>query len=58
MCSFYIQRAPQDSFSDEEDDYRQYLRNRPPRKGWGTPTYEEILDRKRQEERSYRYVIA
>lgn len=27
---------------------------RPPRKGWATPTYEEILDRKRKQERNYR----
>lgn len=25
-----------------------------PRQGWASPTYEEILDRKRKEERSYR----
>ena len=43
---------------DEEEEalFRQWLKEREPRRGWATPTptYEEILDRKRQEERSYR----
>lgn len=32
------------------------VRDMPPetRRGWQTPTYEEILDKKRQEERQYR----
>ncbi|ELT94634.1 hypothetical protein CAPTEDRAFT_225871 [Capitella teleta] len=38
----------------EEERYKQWLRERPLRKGWGTPTYDEILDQKRKEERSYR----
>lgn len=43
----YFQQYPE---SDEDDD-------RPmPRKGWATPTYEEILEKKRREERSYRCV--
>lgn len=38
----------------DEEGYLRYLKERPPKKGWQTPTYEEILDKKRQEERNYR----
>jgi hypothetical protein len=38
----------------EEERYDQWLKDRPVRKGWGTPTYDEILDQKRKEERNYR----
>ena len=42
---------------DEDAIYQHFLRERlrePPRRGWATPTYDEVLDKKRQEERAYR----
>ena len=51
-------RGPSGMTRDEEEElFRQWLRERrEPRQGWATPTptYEEILEKKRQEERSYR----
>ena len=44
---------------DEDAIYAHFLRERlrdAPRRGWATPTYEEILDKKRLEERAYRCV--
>ena len=49
----------EDSVYDEDAIYDHFLRERlrdAPRRGWATPTYEEILDKKRQEERAYRCV--
>lgn len=40
----------------ELEEFGQWERDRPgpPRKGWATPTYDEILNQKRSEERNYR----
>ena len=45
-----VQRGHRDDYLDEDEDYSR----RPPRKGWATPTYEEMLEKKRREERRYR----
>ncbi|XP_013416513.1 centrosome and spindle pole-associated protein 1 [Lingula anatina] len=46
-------RSRSDFLSDDEDAFERG-RNKPPRRGWGTPTYEEILEQKRREESRYR----
>ena len=58
MYLWLLQRL-EDSVYDEDAIYDHFLRERlrdAPRRGWATPTYEEILDKKRQEERAYRCV--
>ncbi|CAH1773424.1 unnamed protein product [Owenia fusiformis] len=45
---------PRDPRYYEDERLPPQYRREPPRKGWGTPTYEEILDKKRREERAYR----
>ena len=45
-----VKRPRRDSLSDGDDEYQQ----RAPRRGWATPTYEEKLEEKRQQERRYR----
>ncbi|KAI0230600.1 hypothetical protein LSAT2_019074 [Lamellibrachia satsuma] len=47
-------RPRRDSMSDGDDEYQQFLQQRAPRRGWATPTYEETLEEKRQQERRYR----
>ena len=49
-----FQRLDMSEDDDEDAVYSRYLRERVPRRGWATPTYEEVLDKKRREERAYR----
>ena len=59
LCFYCLKVNGSNRAGGENNEFEQWSRIRAPqpRNGWSTPTYDDILDQKRKEEKSYRLVI-